>query len=322
MLISGVSSNWNYVHTGVPQGTILGPLLFTIFVNDLPRVVEHCSINLYADDTTIYCSAKDPSIIRDRLGSDLACVAKWIEDNGLKINVSKTQLLVLSPPRRQEHAKTIKLCLKGEEIVQQEKVKYLGVIVDNKLNWKPHIQNLRRKCLAGLAFLRRYGTHLPVNSRKLLYQSFILSQLDYCSVVYDCCSKTLSDKVERIQNYAMRIILSKPPRTSSEPLRKQLGLTTLKIRRQNATLLQVHRCLHRCAPLYLNNKFMTNSSFGYSSTRGANKLHLNRPNSNYYRNSFEFQGALMFNILPDEIRSLVTKAAFRRALIRHSQTLY
>ena len=94
MLISGVSSNCNYVHTGVPQGTILGPLLFTIFVNDLPRVVEYCSINLYADDTTIYYSAKDPSIIRDLLGSDLACVAKWIEDNGLKINVSKTQLLV------------------------------------------------------------------------------------------------------------------------------------------------------------------------------------------------------------------------------------
>ena len=61
-LISGVSSNWNYVHTGVPQGTILGPLLFTIFVNDLPRVVEHCSTNLYADDTTVYCSASDSSI--------------------------------------------------------------------------------------------------------------------------------------------------------------------------------------------------------------------------------------------------------------------
>ena len=121
---------------------------------------------------------------RDLLGSDLVCVAKWIEDNGLKINVSKTQLLVLSPPRREEHAKTIKLCLKGEETVQQEKVKYLGVIVDNncKLNWKPHILNLRRKCLAGLAFLRHYGNHLPVNSRKLLYQSFILSQLELTTV--------------------------------------------------------------------------------------------------------------------------------------------
>ena len=84
MLISGVTSDWNHVHTGVPQGTILGPLLFTIFVNDL---VEHCSINLNADDTTIYCSAKDPSIIKDLhvLGSDLSRVAKWIEENGLKI---------------------------------------------------------------------------------------------------------------------------------------------------------------------------------------------------------------------------------------------
>lgn len=151
--------------------------------------------------------------------------------------MSKTQLLVLSPPRRQEHAKTITIHLKGEEIVGQEKVKCLGIIVDNKLSWKPHILNLRQKCLAGLAFLRRYRNHLPVHSWKLLYQRFIVSQLDYCSVVYDSCSKTLSDQIERtIQNYAMRIILSKQPRTSSEPLRKQLGLTTLKTRRQNTTV--------------------------------------------------------------------------------------
>ena len=76
MLLSGVSSDWMQVHTGVPQGTILGSLLFTIFVDDLPRVVEHCSINLYADDTTIYCSARDPSDVRDQLGSDLSHVAK------------------------------------------------------------------------------------------------------------------------------------------------------------------------------------------------------------------------------------------------------
>ena len=134
-------------------------------MNDLPRVVEHCSINLYADDTTIYCSAKD---IRDQLGSDLSTVAKWIEENDLKINVSKTQLL----PTRD------KIRLKGEDIAQQEKVKYLGVIVDNKLNWKPYILNLGWKCLAGLAFLRRYETHLPVHSWKLLYHSFIISQLE------------------------------------------------------------------------------------------------------------------------------------------------
>ena len=299
--------------------TILGPLLFTIYVNDLPRAVEHCSINLYVDDTSIYCSAKAPSVVRDQLSSDLSHVAEWIEANGLKINVSKTQLLVLSPPRRQEHAKNITIHLKGEEIVQHETAKHLGVIVDNKLNWKPHILNLRRKCLAGLAFLRRHGTHLPVHSRKLLYQSFIVSQLDYCSVVYNPCSKTLSDQIERIQNYAMRIILKKPPRTSSEPLRLQLGLTSLKTRRQNATILQVQRCLHKCAPPYLTNKFMSNSNFGYSSTRGANKLHLKRPATNYYRNSFEFQGALMFNALPAEMRQLETKKSFTKELLKHSQ---
>ena len=259
----------------MPQGTILGPLLFTIFVNNLPRVVDHCSVNLYADDTTIHCSAKALSDVRDQLSSDLSHVAEWIEANGLKINVSKTQLLVLSPPRRQEQAKTITIHLKGEEIVQHETAKYLGVIVDNKLTWKPHILNLRRKCLAG--------------------------------------------QIERIQNYAMRIILRKSPRTGSEPLRQQLSLTSLKTRRQIATLLQVQRCLHKCAPSYLTSKFISNSNFGYSSTRGASKLHLKRPATSYYGSSFEFQGALMFNTLPAEIRQLETKTSFTRALLKHSQ---
>ena len=91
--------------------------------------------------------------------------------------------------------------------------------------WTQHLENVRRKCLAGLAAIRRSNTYLPTATRRMLYNALVLPHLDYCSTVYNSCSISLSDKLERVQNYAMRIILKKPPRTNSEPLHKtQVGL--------------------------------------------------------------------------------------------------
>ena len=91
-----VRSEWCNLTRGVPQGSILGPLLFTLFINDLPNVVEKCTVILYADDTTIYTSDSDPKCVSTRLKEDLSRIVKWIRDNGLKMNIAKTQLMVLS----------------------------------------------------------------------------------------------------------------------------------------------------------------------------------------------------------------------------------
>ena len=93
--MDGVSSDWNQVTKGVPQGSILGPLLFMVFVNDLPSVVGRCSVNLYAHDTTIYACIEDPSLVRKHLEEYLGAIATWINTNSLKMNVAKTQLMIL-----------------------------------------------------------------------------------------------------------------------------------------------------------------------------------------------------------------------------------
>ena len=171
------------------------------------------------------------------------------------------------------------------ELLRQDLVKYLGVNIDRSLSWKSHIDRVQQKCFAGLASIRRAG-YLPYHVRKLLYQSLVLPHLDYCAVAWHSCGVVTSDRIERIQNYAVRVILRQPPRTSSEQLRQALGWTTLRRRRQNAMLRQVHQCLQKCAPPYLTSKFVMNSTLGYTVTQGANKLHLSRPYSNFYRNSF------------------------------------
>ena len=255
------------------QGSILGPLL-VIFVNDLPSVVEECTVNLYADDTALYSVHSDPGELSRRVQEDLQRVAEWITRNGLRMNVNKTQLVVLNRKGKQSIADSVQVSVDDSMLQKQDCVKYLGVSIDKDLSWKTHIEQIRAQCMAKLAAIRRAGSYLPCHVRKFLYQSFVLPHLDYCSVVWNSCSTTLSDRVERVQNYVLRIILRKPPRTSSEALRQTLCWTTLKRRRHNATVCQVHRCVNKEGPSYLNSKFVTNSTLNCACTRGFNKLHL------------------------------------------------
>ena len=123
-----------------------------------------------------------------------------------------------------------------------------------------------------------------------------------------------SNRIERAHNYALRMILQKPPRTSSAELRMKLNMKTLEHRCRINMIRQVHRCLLNQAPSNLSPKFSTNSSLGCTSTRGSSKIHLKCPVSEFYRLPFEFHGAKLYNELPESIRTINTTSAFRKAL--------
>ena len=163
-----------------------------------------------------------------------------------------------------------------------------------------------------LSTIKRSSSFLPINTRKLLFNSLVRPHLDYCSVVWHSCNSTISKRIERIQNYGMRVILGKPPHTSSSPLRDQLGWTTLQERRQRFMLTLVYRCLLNLAPSYLKNKFKLNSTLYNMGTRGSGNIHLGQPNSDHYRRSFEYSGALHYNRLPLSSKSCPTLKLFKK----------
>ena len=290
-------------------------MLFLVFINDLVDAIEDCTVNLYADDTTIYSSDKDPVALGCRVEADISRLAHWIQLNGMKMNVAKTQLMVLSQRGKRHEAESVQVKIDDVQLEKQDCVKYLGVMIDKDLSWKPHIERMHKQCMSKLAVIRRSGAYLPCHIRRMLYLAFVLPHLDYCSVVWNFCGATLIKQVERIQNYALRMILRKPPRTASEPLRQTLRLTTLEKRRHYAMLSQVHRYCTGNGPAYLSCKFTTNQAFGYTSTRGSGKLHLHRPLTEFYRSSFEFQGATHYNKLPKATRDIKSLKAFRNALL-------
>jgi len=214
------------------------------------------------------------------------------------MNVSKTQLMVLCRKGKQKDVKSEKVHVDGKEVSKLEAVKYLGIVIDKDLRWKQHIDKVWLRCHAKFAAIRRAGNYLSSHVKK--FQTFVLPHLDYCLAVWHSCGVTLSQKIEGVQNYAMRLILRKPHRTSSEPLRRLLQLQTLSHRRANNVLSQVCRCLSNKAPAYLSGKFVRNNTLPrYNATRGAAKLHLRRPKTEFYKRSFEYMGAKLYNELPE-----------------------
>ena len=168
---------------GVPQESVLGPLLFIIYMNDLPNVINS-HLHLFADDIAMYTSGTDPAIVQHKLNSDLASLFEWVTSNGFTVNVSKCQSLFLARRHRaslfewvtsngftvnvskcqslflarrhrRHQLSTIRLLLDNNLIQPQRSIRYLGVIVDEYLNWSDHVRSVRRRSLAALAAIRK-----------------------------------------------------------------------------------------------------------------------------------------------------------------------
>ena len=196
-VISGhSSSSWLGPRLGVPQGSILGPLLFVMFVNDLPTVISRSSVNMYADDTTLYYGGANVNDSIQVLQEDAQSLLRWFNCNGLTVNLKKTNLMILGGRRREKEFRDSSMSLDSVELLPKASVKYLGVELDSNLEWKKHVMNLRAMCLLALRRLSRISRDLPQETHKRLYCVLVQPHVDYCCVVWDRCSKHLQTKAE------------------------------------------------------------------------------------------------------------------------------
>ena len=138
---------------------------------------------MYADDTSIYHSASDPS--------EVSNIQSWTDENNLRLNVAKTQLMILCRKGMRQLAQQVSVFHRSARITQHKWVKYLGVVVDENLNWDKHITKVRQKCFTNLALIRRACSYLPTAVKKSLYNALVLPHLDYCSVVWNSCNHCL-----------------------------------------------------------------------------------------------------------------------------------
>ena len=205
--IKGTRSEFLPVSCGVPQGSILGPLLFLVYINDM-NISLTCRLSLYADDSALIFSHHDSIVIADRLSNELSMCKRWFVDNRLSLHVGKTESLLFGSKRRLKGVGDFRIYCDGTPVVRTHSVKYLGVVLDASLDSSSHANNLMKTCAGRLAFLHRNSALLDKNCRQILCSSLIQPYLDYCcSSWFSSLSVNLKERLNVIQRKMVRFVL-------------------------------------------------------------------------------------------------------------------
>ena len=254
VILNGQSSNWEKVNAGVPQGSILGPLLFLIYINDISSNLES-EVKLFADDTCLFSIVNDPTLSANALNSDLSKIENWAYQWKMSFNpdLSKQAQEVIFSRKRLE-VNHPPLYFNGSPVQKTNVQKHLGVYLDDKLCFKHHLKNLLDKSTKSIAVLRKLRYYVPRKSLITVYKSFIRSCLDYGDVIYDQPKvASFSDRIESIQYNAALAITGCIRGTSKEKLYQELGLEYLSSRRWYRRLCSFYKIVNMKYPSYLYN---------------------------------------------------------------------
>ena len=249
--IANVRSSWTSLTKGVPQGSILGPLLFNVFINDLFYCMEKCTLYNYADDNSLMNISRNVDDVISNLRLDCTNANNWFHMNGMSSNLTKFQCMLSSSTDLEPVFFEID---SDTKIKFEENVTVLGIHIDNKLTFSNHVRVCCKKAARQLNAFSRISRHLSITSRMAIFRSFILSNFQYCPLVWHFCGKQNNEKMEHIQERALRIVYN--DHVSNYPeLLSRAGIDTLFISRLKKVLLEVFKTVHDI------NKSATNTMF-------------------------------------------------------------
>lgn len=248
---NGIVSGVQHITCGVPQGSILGPLLFLFYVNDVNRACNEAEILLYADDTALLYAADTLGELQSKVSRSFPKICRWLHANRLSLSISKT-VYQLYAASEEEHL----IISSGNSHLKRTKtVKYLGVLVDDDLKFKSHISRIGGICSRTLGVLYRSRYFLNAQLLLLLYNALILPHLTYCSVIWGSNYESNIKPLYIIQKRAIRLISNAGPTSHSSPLFKNLRVLKLNDLIKYQTLLVLHSFLFKRLPISLTNKF-------------------------------------------------------------------
>ena len=310
-LVNNELSSESNITCGVPQGSLLGPLLFIIYLNDLVNCVKSCQVQLYADDTVLYFSHPSIHNVETALQADLEKVNVWMSQNKLTVNHQKTVCMLFGSKVMLSKQNVLSISLQDSPLKQVRQFKYLGLICDENLDWNIHIDNMLQKIGKMVGFMGRLRRSLNESVVNLLYKSLILPYFDYGDIVYGSTFKKHTDRLQKLQNRAGRIILRIKPMShfSVAEMHNALNWNLLDKRRHDHSLIFMYKITNNLTPEYLRNEFeaVTHSH----SSRLGERFYLPKPRTEYLKKSFKYRCAKAYNELPVDIKSSSTLRAFR-----------
>jgi len=294
----GVKSKWSVITKGVPQGSVLGPLIYNIFINDLLYDVQEHFYN-YADDNTITVIGDNIDNVLDRLSHTASKCTAWFFSNMMKANPEKFQLIVLNKNKMVSDSLSIEV--NGCVIKPVKCVKLLGLQIDVNLSFTEHVTSLCKKASRNLKILLRMSKKLPeIKDRMALMESFLLSCFMYCPIVWNYCNMTLTLRIEKLYKRGIRFVANDYD-TEYATLLQQNDRCTLALMRLKQLAVFVYKCYNNMFAEHLN-ALVSRKNNAYS-MRDENSAEIVRFQTvKFGKMSIKYTGAKVWNSLPIEWR--------------------
>lgn len=300
---------------GVPQGSILGPILFLLYINDLCNAVEILHLILFADDTNAFVSHNEVSELNFIINTELNNLNKWFTANKLSVNIKKSCFMLFTGKRKID-SNSFKILLNGTELTRVESTKFLGIVIDEKLSWSQHIDLVINKIAKSAGLIGKLKHTLPRHALITLHNSLILPYINYCTMIWAANSLFRLKRIVVIQNRVIRIISGTDRFAHAPPLLKKYSILTV----DDIYTLQVaqfmYKSINHLLPVIFDQYFTPNATVHLHYTRHSKDLHLFSVATKLRQSSIRFAGTKIWNSLTEELISAVTLTSFTKNLKR------
>ena len=312
-LYNDVSSSTIGVTCGVPQGSILGPLLFLLYVNDIANVSTSLTPILFADDTNIFLEGNHINDMIIKINREMLRIMDWINANKLSLNIDKTKYIIFHTKGR-KFSLDHNVYLNNKVIERVSTIKFLGVIVDSTLSWSEHAKLVKNKIAKGVGILTKVKKLLDKSTLITIYNSFIYPYLLYGIEVWGTVSRCHFDTVFKLQKKAIRIIASASYREHTKPLFLSHQILPLEKIYVFAISKLMYKFSNNRLPLIFNDMIIRNIQVHSHSTRHNQEIHVPQCRTTLFQNTFRYKGAIIWNHVSKSIPYDCNLSTFKHKL--------
>ena len=322
--INNTNSTCKKIEIGVPQGSVLGPILFLLYINDIANFIKdnEIVIMLFADDTNIFIQGKNPIDLIRKAETLMKSLANWLWDNRLSLSIEKTVFSIFHTKKARIPEICNHLTFNDTTIHRVETSKYLGMVLDDTLTWKPHIKYVTDQLVKYTGIFKLISKLIPKACKKQLYYTNVYSRVLYGIEVYGQANSGQIKKIQVMQNRLLKILYQMDWLTPTYTLHKNLFLLTIK----DIFKLQVAKFVYKqrsgSLPATFHNYYTTNSKIHRYRTRQSDLLHTNRHISSQGGKTIKYIGIKTYNSLPACITDSPNLKIFKSRVRKHFYCQY